>query len=584
MTIRRLDVRNFRGIRELTWRPAVGVNCLIGPGNSTKTTVLDAIALVLSPRFNVALTDADFHACDIGETLEVAAYLTNLPGDMLTLDRFGDMTCGLQADGTVLADPEDGSEVCLAVRFTADASLEPSWEVFKPGTEMVGRISAGARAELGLFRVDERVDNHMRWARGSALTSLTAGSRAAGDVVAGAYRSARQAVFDESHSDLSLAAKAVKDGATSFGAGPYRDLRAGLDPSGLTNGVNLVLHDGMVPLTSQGLGARRLTSMAIQHAKPGDHALVLVDEVEAGLEPHRLHRLLRKLSNDAEAGTSQVIITTHSSLVVEALPAECLAVVRSVDGTTHITSVPADLGGAEQPTIQGTIRKGPSAMLASRVLVGEGATELGVLRAFSAFWDRSATEPLAIVGAVVKDGKSDREALISARQLAVLGYPTAVLIDSDQPLTEEAEAARAAGVEVIQWADEMCLEQRVAQDLPAVGLRALVELAVELNGGEDAVRDAVQARLPAALQAPRLIGCDPLGWVDSGRTLETVRGAVGLTAHKKGWFKTETKGEQLGNLLLNHHEALATTDFGLKMRQVRAFMFAERQVADAVRS
>ncbi|TFD75321.1 hypothetical protein [Cryobacterium psychrophilum] len=37
---------------------------LVGPGDSTKTTVLDAMGLVLSSRYNVTFTDADFFGCD----------------------------------------------------------------------------------------------------------------------------------------------------------------------------------------------------------------------------------------------------------------------------------------------------------------------------------------------------------------------------------------------------------------------------------------------------------------------------------------------------------------------------------------
>ena len=69
MTVRRIDIRNYRGIRELTWHPGAGLTCLIGPGNSTKTTILDALALTLSPRFSVSLSDSDFFDCQVDERL-----------------------------------------------------------------------------------------------------------------------------------------------------------------------------------------------------------------------------------------------------------------------------------------------------------------------------------------------------------------------------------------------------------------------------------------------------------------------------------------------------------------------------------
>jgi hypothetical protein len=45
-----VKIDNFRGIRKLRWAPNAKMNCLIGPGDSTKTTILDAIELALNPR------------------------------------------------------------------------------------------------------------------------------------------------------------------------------------------------------------------------------------------------------------------------------------------------------------------------------------------------------------------------------------------------------------------------------------------------------------------------------------------------------------------------------------------------------
>ncbi|HHE8445362.1 TPA: AAA family ATPase [Citrobacter braakii] len=45
--IRHIEVENFRVIKKLSWSPSPGLNCLIGPGDSGKSTILDAIDLAL---------------------------------------------------------------------------------------------------------------------------------------------------------------------------------------------------------------------------------------------------------------------------------------------------------------------------------------------------------------------------------------------------------------------------------------------------------------------------------------------------------------------------------------------------------
>lgn len=45
--IRRLTIERFRGIEGLVWHPSPGLNVLLGGGDVGKTTILEAIALLL---------------------------------------------------------------------------------------------------------------------------------------------------------------------------------------------------------------------------------------------------------------------------------------------------------------------------------------------------------------------------------------------------------------------------------------------------------------------------------------------------------------------------------------------------------
>jgi predicted ATP-dependent endonuclease of OLD family len=63
--IRKVEISNFRCIKQLTWLPDSGVNCLIGPEDTGKSTILDAIDLCLGARRSLQLTDADFYRLDV---------------------------------------------------------------------------------------------------------------------------------------------------------------------------------------------------------------------------------------------------------------------------------------------------------------------------------------------------------------------------------------------------------------------------------------------------------------------------------------------------------------------------------------
>lgn len=103
---------------------------------------------------------------------------------------------------------------------------------------------------------------------------------------------ARKAFKPDSIVKLIDAAKAAETIVKEFGVlpsrsyGPHLDIREFEIRSG-----GLSLHDGNVPLRQAGLGTRRLVTMSLQHNEKKTSARpTLIDEVEHGLEPHRLRR------------------------------------------------------------------------------------------------------------------------------------------------------------------------------------------------------------------------------------------------------------------------------------------------------
>ena len=72
MRIRHLSIRNFRGIRELDWAlPNRALFCLIGRGDSTKSTILEALRRVFHPQWNLPFDDADSYQCVPTNTINV---------------------------------------------------------------------------------------------------------------------------------------------------------------------------------------------------------------------------------------------------------------------------------------------------------------------------------------------------------------------------------------------------------------------------------------------------------------------------------------------------------------------------------
>lgn len=195
MKVRQLNIENFRGISRLDWTLPVDQRLitLIGPGDSGKSTILEAIHLLLGDRWSISFSDADFYGVNPSESIHIKAVLTNVPAPLLKDNTFGFWQSGFAADGQIHQEPEDGLEPCLVVRLTVDESLEPHWEVIRADGE-TRNITSSLRREFSTFRVDDRTDAQLRWSRTSALGRMSAKDGAERKALAAAERAARDAL------------------------------------------------------------------------------------------------------------------------------------------------------------------------------------------------------------------------------------------------------------------------------------------------------------------------------------------------------------------------------------------------------
>ncbi|TLM80061.1 MAG: hypothetical protein FDZ75_08655, partial [Actinobacteria bacterium] len=340
------------------------------------------------------------------------------------------------------------------------------------------RFSAHERELLGVAPVGTDPEVHLKWIRGSAL-SRTVDKGEAAAVLAAAFRQARRAVFENPTDKLDESAEEAAKLLTDIGGAVLESPRAGLDPGMMRRGAPLVLHDGDIPANSLGTGSKRLAALALQLAVAESESIVLVDEIEFGLEPHRLLHVLRTLRDRQNAGTGQVFITTHSPLVIEAVNASDLWVAREHDGAVTVMQVPDELDGMRASEPQATVRSGASAMLARRVVVCEGKTEVGICRALVSSWDEAETVPTALIGTAVRHG-GGKDAPCKAQCLAKLGYDTALLVDDDLDKANRAAfaadltAAVADGVELLQWQPGYSVEEQIIAELPESALADVV--------------------------------------------------------------------------------------------------------------
>jgi AAA domain, putative AbiEii toxin, Type IV TA system len=563
MQIRELTIERFRGIRSLTWRPASNVVCLVGPGDSTKTTILDAIELVLGSRWAVSVTDTDFHGADTADPLTIRATIGQLPAALISEDKYGLEIQGWHSTDGLHDEPEPADEAVLTVLFSVDDSLEPSWRIINDRRPEGRPFPSRDRELLGLIRLGGEIDRHLSWSRGSALSRNTDDVKEVNRVIASAQREARDAVAEAPLEKLKAAATKAERAATKLGVRVTSPYRPALDPASFSVGVGqLTLHHGDIPLRAAGLGSRRLNALALQTLSVQSGAVLLVDEVEHGLEPHRLRHLLRELQK-APGTTGQVFLTTHSEIPLEELNAGHLHVVRCTDGATTVHHV--------GPRLQAIARSNPEALLSRRVLVCEGKTEIGICIALCDFWATShAGVPVAHSGTTfaLGGGTSSGE---RARAFSTLGYMTALFGDSDKPPKPPEAELIAAGISVFLWSGGVSTEARIARDLPWEGLQDMVLIATGIVD-QQSVLDAIGDRLP---ERPSLTSVLIDEWLTAGASEDDIRAAVGLAAHSKGWFKDIARGEELGAIVATALPSIKGSALAQTLKRIGNWIYAD---------
>ncbi|WP_250452520.1 AAA family ATPase [Caballeronia sp. ATUFL_M2_KS44] len=531
MHIASIYIKNFRGIIELTWTPQPGVNCLIGPGDSGKTTILDAVELLFTERHNVAFDDLDFFDASPANHICIAAVVVNLPDELLRDNKYGLMLGGWKAETEEWRpEPAEAEGFCPALTLTleVDETLEPVWSIpnHHDKTDKSRRVQFADRKQMAPARLGVYADRHLSWGRGSALSRVGEHPERLPAVLNELLRDARDAFAQRSAQTFKNTIESVAPNISRLGVDVRTQLAANLDHTSFsTNASGVALHDGNVPLRCMGTGSSRLAVAALQSADSAGRHLFLVDELEFGLEPHRISLLISHLRKRV-AASGQVFLTTHSTTTLREVRFSEVYLCRRDAGNGSVTV--RAVGSSTTPVLASKqyVRDKGEALLARSVLVCEGQTEIALLKGYAEGTDRQfQAKNVALVDG---GGSSAADVAVHLRRL---GYRTGLLTDSDAPPSAAQQAAlSAAGVSHFEWGDNRCTEQEMFLGTPIETRRLLLRLAAR-EIGEERIIGEISTMAKTKFESLEEID----EHLDDGDKLRQ----LGTLAHSKKWVKRD---------------------------------------------
>jgi hypothetical protein len=395
--------------------------------------------------------------------------------------------------------------------------------------------------------------------KGGKFTAQLADARRAAKT---AFQKGDQTAFEET-------AKKAENLSKIFAVPVQKGYRADLDLDASTiSSGGIALHDGGLPLRRLGTGSSRLIVAALQHAA-GSPNISLIDELENGLEPHRIARLLKylKTPHEGNAAPPQVFLTTHSPIVIMELSAIDIFAVRSNAGETKVLSV---LGKAVIPeAAQRNLRDMPEAFLAQRIVVGEGRTEQGLIRGLDEWWSENEMSSLALQGTVVVDGGGNPKFLPVCEHLLNLEYSVFLLHDTDKlPDAESLIRIKKNGGAIEGWQGNCSTEERIFLDVPWKIVCELVDYAIRCKRPDSvlaSIRNAAKGCTSVSI-----LSLDYSTWNDS----PCIRQVLGRAAKGSDWFKGITRGECVGSIIGPCLKEISQTPLATSLKLLRDWIDA----------
>ena len=486
-----LHIENFRGIKRFDHTFKDGLTCIIGRGDSGKSTILEAISSVLSASYSLQFNDGDFYNCDVSKPIVIQVVITELNEEILR--KLGNHIIGIK-DGEIIESMLDekaiDAEEAVRIELRVKKDLEPEWALLGVSGTEPRPIRASERELFNCFYISDYNDRHFTLSKGTPLSSLFKQKSERkldvlnAELIANLGRTVKigfntaiqeQEVFNEVF-------EAISKNATSLGLNAG-EVKASIDQREFLLKENkIALHRNDIPLRQLGKGSKRILSLAIQLSLTSPSGIILIDEIEQGLEPDRVQQIVAYLG--ACRGI-QVIFTTHSQHAVEELECDNLFIKTSDSETLQPIST----------ALQGLVRKHPLALFAKSIIIGEGATEYGFIRGMNEIRQQQGGKSMSFYGVCPINGNGD-ECVATAMHLVDLGFRVCLLCDSDvDKINAQKDNLRTNGVSIYDCADGMAFESQLFNDCHWETVKALINYRISCNQNSKGVFENIRHHL-----------------------------------------------------------------------------------------
>jgi predicted ATP-dependent endonuclease of OLD family len=492
-----VHIKNFRLFEDIWCFPNRTLNCIIGPNNSGKSTLIEALSIVLDPKAPVYrddfITQFDYYNCNTVNPITIDVWLDKHETEndeikIRAFDKFSRWKLKKYQDShpeklePVIAEPLEDTQTAssenilelLRVQFKATweeqtKSAEYQTVILNEIDEQIEQFSIALRKLIGF----NTISSNKEPLRDISLSKKGIFAQFLDDDVINPHIRNLIEVLENNKSSLldSLGIKQVVDRLKKVVAAQVVGNTSGQNDDAisitfLNSDIGKLRSESCfsikignrhgngsepsqsihVPLEYQGNGIQNLfliitLAEIIKQQAGTNHCIVMLEEPEQHLEPSQVKWVYSELckcfgSDSGGANQNQLFITSHSP-----------ALVGEIKGADRLILMPVEKMSGILPKIVNAknlsdeIKKSfernrdlfTSALLAKYILIVEGASELGFLPVAFRHLSKDAYDNPFHLGLEIVNGENNEQAFKYATELLPFNRFVHVLIDYDRP-------------------------------------------------------------------------------------------------------------------------------------------------------
>lgn len=386
MYIYKLDIRNFRNVKSLTWKPNNGINVLVGGNGVGKSNIAIALDYLLNPYikwYKREVPEFDFYDRNLDNKIEIEVWLKGV--EKFIEDDWETYLEHIDINDNITI--EEDAELVLRVKLYIDKDKIAHHVILSNNKEYPLKTAQKGFINYMYIATNREPLKELSLNSNSLLSSMLDKDvidEKVKQLIDNFNSKSRELFIQQDESLFCSLGKNVKE----FGI-IDEETAISLEPTELSDrrtlqSFSLVCKNkeitNFIPLKYQSDGIKNLILLLALDEKIKDSGILFIEEIEQNLEPATQRKVIKRFLNN---NNKQIFITTHSTEILKMFKLDQILYMNK-NGIKVLPEIDRGIDKYYRSAAQYQVL---SSLFSKAVLLVEGDAELGGVPIISKAYD-----------------------------------------------------------------------------------------------------------------------------------------------------------------------------------------------------